>query len=111
MALFQKGQSGNPKGRPKKLVKKSDVEQRFALDVDGLFAHLEGLARHENPRVALDAIKLLLAYRLGTPTQRVEMTGANGGPVQFEDAREQFAARIAALAARRDPDASDSVAH
>ncbi len=43
------------------------------------------------------SIKLLLAYAAGVPTHAIELTGANGGPLQVDDVTRR--ARIAAIVA------------
>ena len=53
------------------------------------------------------AIKLLLAYGDGLPTQRQELTGADGGPVETnvvtDSPRERLVGELARIARRRTP--------
>lgn len=49
------------------------------------------------------AAKLLLGYTYGTPTRRIELTGEDGGAIEFEVVGEQLDRKLAALLARCDP--------
>jgi hypothetical protein len=48
-------------------------------------------------REANVAAEIVLAYGWGKPSQAVELTGKDGGPVEVSDARERITARLAAL--------------
>ena len=79
---WQKGVSGNPGGRKSTkglragLKKHGLVPKAFAA----LKADLEGPAGPERSK----AIALVLAYRYGKPTEKVEHTGADGGALVVE---------------------------
>lgn len=73
---WKKGQSGNPKGRPKEFPGfRESCRQIAGKNLD----RLEALAEHADPRVQLAAIELMLAYGFGKPP--VGDTDPSGGQV------------------------------
>jgi hypothetical protein len=66
---FQKGQSGNPHGRPKEFKAFKESAREF-MDREGL-ERLLGLARDDSEF----ALKLLAEYAYGKPTQPIEQSG------------------------------------
>lgn len=76
MARFEKGKSGNPSGRPKAAAGLRDqLEKRYGNDAKLLLDDLDKLRKSKNEKIRLDALKLLLAYHAGQPTQRLEHGG------------------------------------
>lgn len=85
MAKFQKGQSGNPGGRPKAADGlRRRLEKAFGRDAATLVNKLAELTNDKDPRVRFDATKLALAYLAGTPVQRSEMTDGDGKPLTMK---------------------------
>jgi len=77
---FVKGQSGNPGGKPSEarqeltaLLDKRFTPAKRAKVIDKLVE--DAIAGQHDARV------LLLAYAYGKPTERKELTGADGGPL------------------------------
>jgi|GEM_PF-4745263 hypothetical protein len=80
---FVKGQSGNPGGRKPKEQDSQLIDRLTAFD-DEAFKQLEaGLKAGERW-----AIKMFFEYRYGKPTQRKEVTGAEGGAIRYEDVKD-----------------------
>lgn len=83
---FVKGQSGNPGGKPKPARQELDglltrgwpIKRRMAA-----IERLDKMVDSEDDTTALDAIKLLLAYAYGRPTERKEISGPDSGPIPF----------------------------
>lgn len=99
MGLYQKGQSGNPGGRPKgpslkaelirHLGKKGEDGVRHA---DAIALTLIDMARDGN----LEAIREILDRVDGKVPQQQQVTGDGGGPVRVESY--EYSVSIAALA-------------
>jgi hypothetical protein len=73
---WQKGQSGNPAGRKPGSIAadfRKLLVKRFGKSGGKLLTRLEQLAQSNNPRVALAATELMLAYLLGKPTQMIDL--------------------------------------
>ena len=65
---FQPGQSGNPGGRPRATAELRTLAQ--TAGIDALHRVIE-LTKHEDPRVALDAAKIVLERGFGRPAQPI----------------------------------------
>jgi hypothetical protein len=88
--------SPNPAGKPKKraelmesiqrrgldlVVKLFEIADKFpvaVLDDEGKQIDIEGPSHRER----IEAVKTLLAYGYGKPTEHVELTGNEGGPIE-----------------------------
>jgi hypothetical protein len=101
---FPKGTSGNPTGRPKGMaalsqrIRRETKEGKVIVDV-----LLDRMLHGRGDRSRIEAAALLLAYAYGKPTQPLEHSGPDGGPIELSDADlerkfTQDLARIAALA-------------
>ena len=104
---FQKGQIANPNGRPKKSVEEKYTKAVYSAikpeDLKEVVAAIIKSAKRGDMRAA----KLVLDYTIGTPVQKTEITGRDGGQIEFGVMPVDYRDAIAALAPRSVDD-SDS---
>ena len=79
---FAKGKSGNPGGRPKKTPELIEVENLCKEASPAAVARLVEWMNSEDPATSVKACLGILAQGFGTPKQRVEHTGQDGGPIR-----------------------------
>lgn len=85
---FKKGESGNPKGRPKGTLRDIKIVLQDLLSqekngtqlIDGLMSVVVNKALKGD----LKAVDMLLSYTFGKATQRTEITGAEGEPIEVK---------------------------
>jgi len=85
---FQKGQSGNPKGRPKSALRdiKDVLKDLLSQEKNGtqLIDGLMSVVVNKALKGDLKAVEMLLSYTFGKATQRTEITGAEGEPIEVK---------------------------
>lgn len=99
MAKFEKGKSGNPKGRPKQLI---EVVEAFRDHTDAAKDKLIALMGNRSPRIALAAAKEILNRGWGMPVQATDLVfhSETHNALTAGSAREQLTDRIRSLADR-----------
>lgn len=85
LKVLEKGQSGNPAGRPKKLPELDKLlaevlgeEKDGMTAADAILKKLRQMATQGNLRAA----EILLDRAYGKPKQALEHTGKDGGPIE-----------------------------
>lgn len=68
---FKKGQSGNPGGRPKIIGPFRDACQKFIQEEGGWGRIVNFAMQDAEPRLALEALKLMVQYGIGKPPESV----------------------------------------
>lgn len=78
---FKPGVSGNPNGRPKSLKEITDLAREAGPDA---VKRLIKLSKGKGA-VALQAARALLDRGYGRPSQSIQVTGSDNGPIQVRD--------------------------
>jgi hypothetical protein len=81
---FQKGVSGNPKGRPKK--DREEEFQKILLSevTPGDFRDMVAKAVQLAKKGEYQFMKLLFDYLIGPPVEKKEISGADGGAIDIK---------------------------
>ena len=74
---FRPGASGNPGGRPRATAELRALAQTAGIEA---LRRVIELTKHEDPKVALEATKIVLDRGFGRPSQPVDGDG-EGGPM------------------------------
>jgi len=80
---FQKGQSGNPAGRPPKVREERYREILLSTVTYDVWTDIVLKAADQAKRGDAVARKWLSDYLVGMPIQRTELTGKDGGPLTW----------------------------
>jgi len=85
MPRIQKGETRNPKGRPKKGQALSEL-LAAKLDKDAFVDRLIDFAMNASPKDAGPYIKLIIEYIDGKPVQPIQQDSVNRVIVEYADA-------------------------
>lgn len=80
---FEPRKPGRPKGSRNRATK--EVREALRTTLPKAKTRLRELIQSENPEIAFKAVSLVMAYSYGKPTERRELSGAEGGPVSVLD--------------------------
>ena len=97
---FEKGKSGNPRGRPMMDINVRDIARGYTQEaIDTLISIMGDAGQQGSSRVR--AAEVVLDRAWGKALATMEVTGAEGGPIQLEEAKSELSSIIASIAARQ----------
>lgn len=76
---WKPGQSGNPGGRPK--IPPEIVELARLHTKEAVLTFVDVMQNGDDEKARIDAADKLLSRAWGKPTEKVELTGEDGGPI------------------------------
>ena len=96
---WKQGQSGNPSGRPKVDGHVRELARRYTMDA------IETLVKimhdgNETGSARVRAAECILSRGWGQPPAALEVTGAEGGPIEFQEAQHELESILDSIAAR-----------
>ena len=80
---FVKGQVANPNGRPRKSIEERYTKAVYSVVKAAEFKAVIEMILKAAKRGDMRAAKLILDYTVGTPIQKTELTGRDGGQIEF----------------------------
>lgn len=92
------GPSPNPGGRPREVREVAELARQCTTAA--IVTLMEIMRKGVNEGARIRAAEVLLDRAWGKPAQSVEVTGKEGGPIEYQQAREELASIISGLAAR-----------
>lgn len=92
---FKKGQSGNPGGRPRENY---EVRNLARSHTEEAIERLAFWMRSDNAKASPAACNALLNRAWGTPVQMTELTGRDGGPLEWKQVTDLELGRMIAFA-------------
>jgi hypothetical protein len=97
---FVKGQVANPNGRPRKSIEERYTKAVYSVVKTAEFKSVVEAILKAAKRGDMRAAKLILDYTVGTPIQKTELTGKDGGQIEFGVKAVDYRVAIAPLAPR-----------
>jgi hypothetical protein len=82
--MFQKGQSGNPAGRPKRKIEEDYLKALASSVTPEDWQMICQRAVRDAKKGDATARKWLSDYLIGAPVQKLEHTGEDGGAIRIE---------------------------
>tara|TARA_B100001123_G_scaffold199096_1_gene226374 strand:- start:430 stop:867 length:438 start_codon:yes stop_codon:yes gene_type:complete len=104
---WKKGQSGNPKGRPKGRTLTDRLLKRLEQEGGEIADLLVDAWIREAKRGRFPQLKEILDRTEGKVAEKRELTGADGGPIEVDDATNRVLGKLAAQLEEEGSDPSE----